>query len=265
MRVGLFVPCYIDQMYPDIGMATLELLERFGCEVEFPEAQTCCGQPMANTGCIDDAVPLARQFLKIFAGYDAIVCPSGSCVSMVTHHYQDFFRKNDPEYLDIQSKTYELTEFLVDVLKVKLTHLNFPYRVGLHQSCHGLRDLRLAGSSECMTVLPNKAVELLAQVDGLQIVDLTRKDECCGFGGTFAVAEESVSCMMGNDRIADHEHAGAQVITAGDMSCLMHLQGLLIRQKKPISVMHIAQILAGRQPEFPAGSKTNSRTETATT
>ncbi|HWL10842.1 MAG TPA: (Fe-S)-binding protein [Planctomicrobium sp.] len=248
MRVALFVPCYIDQMYPDVGMATLELLERYGCHVEFPPAQTCCGQPMANTGCRDDAAPLARRFVEIFSGYDAIVCPSGSCVAMVTHHYETFFREHDPAYTAVQSKTYELTQFLVDVLKVKISDIRFPYRVGLHQSCHGLRDLRLGSCSERMMAFENKAEMLLRQVNDLTLVDLSRKDECCGFGGTFAVSEEAVSCMMGNDRIADHQQAGTQVMTAGDMSCLMHLEGLLRRQKIPIAVMHISQILAGRQP-----------------
>ncbi len=250
MRVGLFIPCYVDQMYPDVGMATLELLEKLGCDVEFPEAQTCCGQPMANTGCRDDAVPLARRFVEIFTPYDAVVCPSGSCVAMVTHHYETFFRQGDPAYHAIQNKTFELTQFLVDVMKVTAFDVTFPYRVGLHNSCHGLRELRLGPSSERMVTLENKAETLLKQVGGLTLVDLQRRDECCGFGGTFAVAEEAVSCMMGNDRIADHQQAGAQVITAGDMSCLMHLEGLLRRQKKPIAVMHLAQILAGRKPQF---------------
>ncbi len=248
MKIGLFIPCYVDQFYPDVGLATVELLEQFGCTVDYPEAQTCCGQPMANTGCRDDAAPLARRFVEIFKDYDAIVCPSGSCVAMVTHHYETFFREHDPDYTAVQNKTYELTQFLTDVLNVTSFDVSFPYRVGLHQSCHGLRELRLGSCSERMIPFENKAENLLRGVRDLTLVDLQRRDECCGFGGTFAVTEEAVSCMMGNDRIADHQHAGAQVITAGDMSCLMHLDGLLRRQKKPIAVMHIAQILAGRQP-----------------
>jgi len=264
MRVGLFIPCYVDQFYPDVGLATLELLEQAGCEVEFPEAQTCCGQPMANTGCWDDAIPLARRFVEIFGGYDAIVCPSGSCVAMVTHHYHDFFGEHDAAYQAVQSKTYELTQFLLDVLKVSSFDVEFPFRVGLHNSCHGLRELRLGSCSERMVTLDNKAEQLLRTVRGLRLVDLQRKDECCGFGGTFAVAEEAVSCMMGNDRIADHQQAGADVITAGDMSCLMHMEGLIRRQKKPIAVMHIAQILAGRRPVFAADAVRTQSLEEAT-
>jgi len=246
MRVGLFIPCYIDQFYPDVGLATVELLERVGCEVDFPEAQTCCGQPMANTGCWSDAKPLAVRFLEIFGKYEAVVCPSGSCVAMVTHHYDEFL-DGRAGFEELKQKTYELTQFLTDVRPLeRLDGVRFPYRVGLHNSCHGLRELRLGSSSERMVPAFSKARQLLELVNGLQLVDLKRNDECCGFGGTFAVTEEAVSCMMGLDRIDDHEQAGAEVMTAGDMSCLMHLEGLLRRQKKSIRVMHLAQILAGR-------------------
>ncbi|MEZ5942952.1 MAG: (Fe-S)-binding protein [Planctomycetaceae bacterium] len=245
MRVALFVPCYIDQFYPDVAMATLELLESLGCEVEFPEAQTCCGQPMANTGCLDDAKPLAKRFVEIFGGYDHIVCPSGSCTSMVTHHYQELVG-SDAAYQQLQPKVHELTEFLVDVLKIESLPAQFKARVGLHNSCHGLRELRLGSSSERMLPKFSKAESLLSMVEGVELIELERKDECCGFGGTFAVSEEAVSCMMGDDRIHDHLKGGAEVITAGDMSCLMHLEGLISRQKLPLKVMHIAQILVGR-------------------
>lgn len=247
MQVGLFVPCYIDQLYPDVGMATLELLERFGCDVRFVDAQTCCGQPMANTGCWDDARPLAESFLRNVRDDEYVVCPSGSCTAMVTHHY-DSLLAGKPGFEELKTKTKELTEFLVDVLKVKQLDVKFPYRVGLHNSCHGLRELRLGASSERMAASFSKAVELLSLVDGLELVELERRDECCGFGGTFAVSEEAVSCMMGQDRIHDHETAGAQIVTAGDMSCLMHLEGLSRRLGKPLEFMHIAQILAGRTP-----------------
>jgi L-lactate dehydrogenase complex protein LldE len=247
MRVGLFLPCYIDQLYPDVGFATVELLERAGCTVEFPAGQTCCGQPMANTGCWDEARPLAHRFLKIFRDYDAVVCPSGSCTAMVTHHYDEYLEGRDG-FEELKAKTFEMTQFLTDVVPLRdLGGVKFPYRVGLHNSCHGLRELRLGSDSELMLPTFSKARQLLELVEGIELVELSRPDECCGFGGTFAVSEEAVSCMMGLDRIADHESLGAQVITAGDMSCLMHLDGLLRRQKKPIRVMHIAQILVGRQ------------------
>jgi L-lactate dehydrogenase complex protein LldE len=248
IHVGLFIPCYIDQFYPDVGLATVELLERFGCRVEYPEAQTCCGQPMANTGCWEQARPLAEHFLETFSPYEAVVCPSGSCTAMVTHHYEHYLAGR-PGFEELKAKTFELCQFLRDELKIRdLGGVRFPYRVGLHNSCHGLRELHLGKPSELMEPDFNVARDLLSLVDDLEVVPLSRPDECCGFGGTFAVSEEAVSCMMGNDRIADHEQAGAQVITAGDMSCLMHLDGLIRREKKKLPVMHIAQILAGRQP-----------------
>ena len=246
-RVGLFIPCYVDQLYPEVGLATLELLERYGCEVDFPVAQTCCGQPMANTGCTQDAKPLALKFLSIFNDFEYVVCPSGSCTAMVTHHYGELLQGSE-DYAQLRRKTFELCEFLVDVLRVEKVEGHFPYKVGLHNSCHGLRELRLGSSSEMMVGNFNKAGQLLSGLKGIEFVELKRPDECCGFGGTFAVAQEAVSCMMGLDRIHDHETAGTEVMTAGDMSCLMHLYGLIHRQKKPIQVMHVAEILAGRQP-----------------
>jgi L-lactate dehydrogenase complex protein LldE len=245
--VGLFIPCYVDQFFPDVGLATAELLEAAGYDVEYPEAQTCCGQPMANVGCVDDARPLARRFFEIFRGYDYVVAPSGSCVAMVRHHYEEYFA-HDAEFDAFKERVFELCEFLVDVVGLKQLSRAFPHRVGLHQSCHGLRELRLGQPSEIVAPGFSKTRQLLELMDGIELVSLQRADECCGFGGTFAVAEEAVSVMMGEDRVQDHVAAGAEVLTANDMSCLMHLDGLIRRQKKPLRVMHVAQILAGRQP-----------------
>ena len=242
-RVGLFIPCYIDQLFPHVGIATVELLERLGVEIDFPAAQTCCGQPMANTGCNDAARPLARKFLEIFRRYEFVVCPSGSCVAMVRHHYDEYLA-GEPGFDELKHRTFELCEFIHDVLEIRGLKGRFAHRVGLHQSCHGLRELRLANSSELVAESYNKVRSLLASLDGIQLTLLERPDECCGFGGTFAVSEEAVSCMMGLDRIADHENAGSEIITAGDMSCLMHLDGLIRRQGKPIRILHVAEILA---------------------
>lgn len=239
-------------MYPDVGMATVEVLERCGVEVEFPEAQTCCGQPMANTGCMSDTLPLAQRFVQIFQPYSHIVAPSGSCVAMVREHYGDYFAANSvaqtlrDQYEHVRAHTYELCEFLVDVLQIQQVPGRFPHRVGLHQSCHGLRELRMGSCSERVEASFSKPAQLLRGLVGLELTELQRPDECCGFGGTFAVGEEAVSCLMGSDRVADHERAGTEVLTAADMSCLMHLEGLIRRQGKPMRVLHIAQILAGR-------------------
>ncbi|QDT36226.1 (Fe-S)-binding protein [Stratiformator vulcanicus] len=259
MRVALFVPCYIDQLYPDVAMATVRVLRHFGItDIDFPEAQTCCGQPMANTGCTSDAAPLARRFFDTFRGYDAVVCPSGSCTAMVREHYGEYFGPED-SFSEFKKSVYELTEFLVDVLKIERPPGSFPHKVGIHNSCHGLRELRLGSDSERMDAPFSKTGILLEGLDGIELVDLKRIDECCGFGGTFAVSEEAVSCMMGTDRIVDHEQAGAEIITAGDMSCLMHMDGLIRRQERPLKVMHIAEIL---ERAMLAGSqKTGARSQ----
>ena len=243
-KVGLFIPCYVDQFYPQVAVATLRLLQRLGLEVEFPQEQTCCGQPMANSGCSEYARPLAERFLRIFAKYDHVIAPSGSCVSMVRNHYTQSL-EGQADFDRLRTNTFELCEYLTDILRVTSVEGDFRRKVGLHMSCHGLRELRLARSSELMVESFNKVRFLLGQLRGIELVELSRPDECCGFGGTFAVNEEAVSCLMGRDRIADHERGGAEVITGFDASCLMHLEGLIRREKKPLRVMHVAEILEG--------------------
>jgi L-lactate dehydrogenase complex protein LldE len=245
MRIGLFIPCYIDQFYPRVGVATLALLEHFAPDatIDYPREQTCCGQPMANAGCDDQARPVAERFVELFRPFDYVVGPSGSCVAMVRKHYHGLVRDESALH-EVEHKTYELCEFLVDVLNMGSVAGKFPHRVGIHQSCHGLRELELGSSSERNIAPFNKLQSLLAGLEGISFAGLERPDECCGFGGTFAVYEEAVSCMMGLDRIADHERGGAEVLTAGDMSCLMHLDGLIRRQKRPMRVLHVAELLA---------------------
>jgi L-lactate dehydrogenase complex protein LldE len=247
VKVALFIPCYVDQLYPQVGLATARVLGRLGCEVVFPEEQTCCGQPMANAGFEDDAAPLARRFLDVFAEYEHVVCPSGSCTSMVRNHYHPLVGQ-DPRYAQVRRATYELCEFLSDVLKVGKLQGRYPHKVGLHQSCHGLRELRLGSGSERVVEPFSKVADLLGSLEGIELVSLTRPDECCGFGGTFAVVEEAVSCLMGRDRIADHAKAGAEVITGTDVSCLMHMDGLARRARSPMRFRHVAEILAEAIP-----------------
>ncbi len=259
MKVALFIPCYVDQFYPHVGMATVAVLNHFGVQHVFPAEQTCCGQPMANSGFMDQARPLAENFVDVFAGYDYIVAPSGSCVSMVRNHYASFFYAKETRSSKVRKRTLELSEFLVNVLGVTSLPGQFPRQVGIHQSCHGLRELRLSPSSETRTERPALLHSLLATLDGISFSDLQRPDECCGFGGTFAVAEEAVSCMMGEDRIRDHLQAGTNVLTAGDMSCLMHLDGIVRRQNTPLRIMHFAEIIAEALTTVDA---TSSKTET---
>ncbi|MBT28405.1 MAG: Fe-S oxidoreductase [Thalassobius sp.] len=243
MKVALFIPCYVDQFYPNVGIATLELLEKLGVEVDFPLDQTCCGQPMANSGCETDGIGAANLFVENFKDYDYIVGPTGSCVLHVRDHFNKI--QQTEEVKKVRAKTYELCEFLVDVLKVEHIEAEFPHKVGLHLSCHGLRGMRLGQSSEIVGQDFSKMRGLLEKVKGIELIELDRKDECCGFGGTFAVTEEAVSVKMGKDRVADHVRHGAEVLTGGDMSCLMHLGGIISRKDQPLKVMHIAEILNG--------------------
>jgi L-lactate dehydrogenase complex protein LldE len=241
MKVGLFIPCYVDQFYPKAAIATLELLEKLGVDVGFPNGQTCCGQPMANSGFSNITGGCNELFVKNFAEYDYIVCPSGSCVLHIKQHLHAL---GDPGLsLKIRSCLFELTEFLTDVLKIRTLNASFPHKVGLHQACHGQRGLHIAQMSELVEPYFSKPSQLLSMVKGLQLVTLDRTDECCGFGGTFCVAEEAVSVKMGKDRVGDHLRNGAEYITAVDLSCLMHMEGILRRQGSQIKVVHIAEIL----------------------
>lgn len=242
-KVALFVPCYVDQFYPKVAIATLELLEKLGCKVSFPANQTCCGQPMANSGFEEKSIAAYHHFVEQFKGHDYIVAPSGSCTYHVKHHF-DIIQQTE-DVVHIRENTYDLVSFLIDILKVDALNSQFPHRVGLHQSCHGQRGLRLSKSSELNVAPFSKTKSLLSLVDGIEIVDLDREDECCGFGGTFAVNESAVSVKMGKDRIKDHLAHDAEYITAGDMSCLMHLEGIIKRRKLPLKVAHLAEILNG--------------------
>lgn len=237
MRIGLFIPCYIDQLYPQVAVATLELLEKLGCKVSFPLNQTCCGQPMANSGYAALSAGCDKNFIRNFSGFDYIVSPSGSCVLHVKEHLPE-----GPSS-QIRNKVYELTEFITDILQPSPIPAGFPYRVGLHNSCHGQRGLQLSSMSERVQPFFSKPEQLLRQVKGISLLQPERVDECCGFGGTFCVFEEAVSVKMGRDRILEHENNQVDYITGTDVSCLMHLEGILKRKGSRIKTIHIAEIL----------------------
>jgi L-lactate dehydrogenase complex protein LldE len=228
MRVGLFITCFNDTLFPDVGKATVAVLERLGVTVDFPADQTCCGQMHFNSGYRAACVPLVHRFAAVFGGYDAVVTPSASCASMVRHYH----RTVDPAVT--VPRLYELTEFLVDVLGVTDVGAFFPHTVALHQTCHSLRLLRVG----------DRPVRLLGAVAGLDLVELTDPTECCGFGGTFSVKNPDTSVAMGQDKVRDVLGTGAQVLTSADTSCLMHLGGLLSRLSAPVQVKHLAEILA---------------------
>ncbi|MEL6841839.1 MAG: (Fe-S)-binding protein [Bacteroidota bacterium] len=244
MKLALFVPCYIDQFYPQVAIASLQLLRHLGMDVHYPPDQTCCGQPMANSGFEKEAIATAQHMVEQFADYDYIVGPSGSCVYHMRHHY-DILPQSEA-VVAIRERSFELCQFITEVLQVEEVGARFAERVALHQSCHGLRGLRQGRSSERMVADYSLQKRLLQNVSGLELVDLQRQDECCGFGGTFAVSEAAVSVRMGQDRLGDHQSANVEIVTGGDMSCLMHLQGIAKREERPLRFMHIAEILNQR-------------------
>lgn len=241
MKVGLFIPCYIDQFYPAVAIATYQLLKKLGCEIGYPMDQTCCGQPMANSGFSDLTKGCDINFVKNFRAFDYIVAPSGSCVL----HLKDHLKEGaDPSELKrIRNSVYELTEFLIDILKVSELESSFPHKVGMHISCHGQRGLHLSSMSELVSPEFSKSVQLLQMVKGIELAKPARTDECCGFGGTFCVFEEAVSVKMGKDRIKEHEVNEVEYITGGDTSCLMHLEGILNRKGSKVKTIHLAEIL----------------------
>jgi L-lactate dehydrogenase complex protein LldE len=241
MTVGLFIPCYVNQFYPSAAKATLRLLQKLQVNVVYPSRQTCCGQPMANSGFEYLSQGCNELFIENFASFDYIVAPSASCVLHIKDHLVS--SSNPQEAASIRKKIYELVEFLTDILKVEKLDAVFPHKVGLHHSCHGLRGLHLSQMSELNAAPFSKPRQLLKMVHGLEEVELDREDECCGFGGTFCVTEEAVSVKMGKDRVRDHTKNGAEYITSSDLSCLMHLQGILNRNKSTVKVVHIAEIL----------------------
>jgi L-lactate dehydrogenase complex protein LldE len=243
MRIALFVTCYNDALFPEVGRAVIGLLRRLGHEVDFPADQTCCGQMHFNSGYQDACVPLVQRFTDAFAGYDAIVTPSGSCAAMVRHHHPlvaGLAERATPSstlperVAEVAPRVFELSEFLVDVIGVTDVGARFPHAVALHPTCHSVRLLGVG----------DRPRRLLEAVDGLRLVDLPRSEACCGFGGTFAVKNADTSVAMGNDKADDVVASGAEVLTAGDTSCLMHIGGLLSRRRSPVRVMHLAEILA---------------------
>ena len=244
MKTGLFIPCYVDAFFPEVGIATLELLERFDVDVVYPLDQTCCGQPMANSGCERDAAATEALFVRNFAGFDYVVTPSGSCTHHVREHLTAIPQAED--VVSVRKRTYELVEFLHDVLGVRqFPWAEFPHAVGLHNGCASLRALRTAKMSEIDGPSFSKPLRLLGAVKGIRFVAPQRPDECCGFGGTFSVFEEPVSARMGYDKVQDHQRAGAEYIVSADMSCLMHQKGCAERLGLPLKFIHIAQILNG--------------------
>lgn len=237
-RLALFVPCFVDQLYPRAAIAALRLLERLGLSVDVPDGAACCGQPPANAGFEDEAHGVLGCFADTFAPYDRVIVLSGSCAMHVRTHARD----------DISARTTELCEFLHDEIgldAVRAIAAPFEKRVGLHIGCHALRGIGLAKPSELHAPAFNKVRALLGTVEGLTFAELDRPDECCGFGGTFSVTEPEISSKMGRDRLRDYAAHDAEVIVSTDMSCMLHLGGIARRQGIAFPMMHVAEVLAG--------------------
>ena len=240
MRIALFVTCLADTMFPAAAKATVQLLERLGHEVVFPESQTCCGQMHINTGYQSEALPLVRRHVRAFSPYDVIVAPSGSCVGSVRHQHAMVAGADArlaARAAAVASRTYELSELLVDVLGVEDVGAYYPHRVTYHPTCHSLRVLRVG----------DKPLRLLRNVRGLTLVDLPAAEQCCGFGGTFAVKNADTSTAMLADKMRHVLDTGADVCTAGDASCLMHIGGGLSRLRTGVRTVHLAEILASTE------------------
>ena len=235
-RVSLFIPCFVDQLSPQVGMDVVSVLRRIGYEVNFPEAQTCCGQPAFNTGYWDEARPLAERFVRIFSSAEMVVSPSGSCTTMVKSFYPELLAGTPlhDDAVKLGERVYEFTQFLVKVAKVTDVGASFPHKVTVHDACHGLRELHIKQEPR----------ELLKNVRGLELVDLPYGEECCGFGGAFSVKYAMISAAMGDTKAGNIEKSGAEYVTAADPSCLMHIEGILRRKNSKARTIHVASILA---------------------
>jgi L-lactate dehydrogenase complex protein LldE len=242
VRIALFATCLADALFPNAAKATVALLERLGHEVVFPPGQTCCGQMHVNTGYLQEALPLVRHHVDTFEPYEVAVAPSGSCVGSVRHQHAMVARRGGDTALAeradaVAARTYELSELLVDVLGVTDVGAHYPHRVTYHPTCHSLRLLRVG----------DKPLQLLRAVRGLDLVELPQAEVCCGFGGTFSVKNADTSTAMLADKMANVLTTRAEVCTAGDSSCLMHIGGGLSRMKTGVRTVHLAEILASTE------------------
>ena len=239
MKVSLFITCLIDQFAPQVGVSMVGVLRRLGVEVDFPDDQTCCGQPAFNSGFQSEARGLAARFINAFDGSQYVVAPSGSCASMVRIYYPDLF-KHDARMFeranDLAARTYEFTEFLINVLGVEDVGARFEGKVALHQSCHGLRELNVR----------SEPLRLLKSVKGIELVELERAEMCCGFGGLFSIKYPHISGGILQEKIDTLKKSRADLVVATDYGCLMHMAGGLSRQRVAVTTMHIAELLASR-------------------
>jgi L-lactate dehydrogenase complex protein LldE len=235
MTVDIFIPCFIDQIYPQTGMNMVRILEKFGVEVHYNGNQTCCGQMAFNSGFREEARELGEKFIKDFPNDRPVVAPSASCVGYVRNYYGKLFFNTGLhlEYKRLQKNIIEFSDFMVNVLKIEDTGATFNHRVTYHDSCAALREYRLKDEPR----------RLLRNVRGLELVEMAEREVCCGFGGTFSVKHEAISTAMGEQKVANALDTGAEYIVSTDSSCLMHQEAYILKNKKPIRVIHLADVL----------------------
>jgi L-lactate dehydrogenase complex protein LldE len=246
-KVAIFVPCFVDQVLPQVAIDTVTVLRRIGCEVVFPEDQTCCGQPGFNTGHWESAIPCAEHFVRVFSGYETIVCPSGSCTSMVRKHYPELLASSSlrDEAVAVGQRVFEFAEFLVRVAGVTDVGASFPHAVTYHPSCHATRELEIY----------DEPMQLLRAVRDIDLRPMPNEGECCGFGGMFSTKFGMISAAMGDTKAGNIEQTGAEFVTAIDPSCLMHLDGVFGANKRKLKTIYLAGILASSATNEATGAK----------
>lgn len=235
MRVALFIPCFVDQLFPQVGICLVQLLEKLGLQIDYPAGQTCCGQPAFNAGYQDEARKVAERFVGLFRDADAVVTPSGSCAAMVKVYFPELLHDTPvaADAASLAARTWEAATFLVDKLEIVDVGAHFPHRVTYHDGCHGLRELGIRNAPRA----------LLQHVRGLELVEMAERDTCCGFGGTFAAKFANISTAMTQIKCASIAESGAEYVVSADASCLMQVQGYLSRQRSPIRSLHLLEVL----------------------
>jgi len=243
LKIALSIPCFIDQFYPQVGIAAVELLEKLNIDFEVPKNQTCCGQPMANSGYEDEAKKTYHHFIDLFKDYDKTVMISGSCTHHVQHNYTNIEQTKDVK--NVRNNIEDISQFLLEHYIDEIGPVHFPHRIALHTGCHSLRGQRFGTSSELVTEKKTGLEGMLKHVTGVEVVPLSRPNECCGFGGTFSVVHEAISIKMGRDKLNDVQDKKIEYLISNDMSCLMHLEGIIKKENRNIKVAHILELLNG--------------------
>ena len=243
MKIALSIPCFIEEFYPEVADSSIELMKKLGIDFEVPKGQTCCGQPLANSGYEHKAIGAYHHYVKTFGDYDQTLMISGSCSYHIKEHYDVI--EQTPKVVKLRDNIRDLTEYIMSEYTGQLPKVSYPYKVALHTGCHSLRGMRFGVSSELGAPTKSFLLPLFQHIEDIEIITLDRPDECCGFGGTFSVYYDEISVRMGLDKLDDAVGKGVEVLVSNDMSCLLHLDGIIKKRKLPLKVRHILQVLNG--------------------